>query len=105
MGGTFFADTFYWIAISEPRDAWHVRALAWQTANPSARFVTTEETLAEVLTWFAGSGPLGRKHAVTVVRTVQADPLVQVLPQTSRDFLAALALYESRPDKGYSLTD
>jgi predicted nucleic acid-binding protein len=28
-----------------------------------------------------------------------------VLPQTRADFDAALALYEARPDKGYSLTD
>jgi uncharacterized protein len=27
------------------------------------------------------------------------------LPQTSADFAAALALYEARPDKGYSVTD
>jgi predicted nucleic acid-binding protein len=30
---------------------------------------------------------------------------VGVLPQTRADFDAALALYEARPDKGYSLTD
>jgi predicted nucleic acid-binding protein len=28
-----------------------------------------------------------------------------VLPQTRADFDAALALYEARPDKAYSLTD
>jgi uncharacterized protein len=33
------------------------------------------------------------------------DPSIQVLPQTSADFAAALALYEARPDKGYGLTD
>ncbi len=105
MGGLNFADTFYWIAVSEPRDAWHARALAWQSANPAARFVTTEEVLAEVLTWYAGSGPVGRAHAVAVARTILADPATQVLPQTSTELLAALALYEARPDKGYSLTD
>jgi predicted nucleic acid-binding protein len=30
---------------------------------------------------------------------------VDVLPQTRVDFDAAFALYEARPDKGYSLTD
>ena len=33
------------------------------------------------------------------------DPAIDVLPQTRTDFDAALALYEARPDKGYSLTD
>jgi predicted nucleic acid-binding protein len=105
MAGVYFADTFYWVALAEPRDAWHFRALAWQSAHPSARFVTTEEILTEVLNWFAGSGPVGRQHAATVVRTILADPSTQVLPQTTADFAAALALYEARPDKGYSLTD
>ncbi len=46
MGGVYFADTFYWIALAEPKDTWHSRALAWQSANPNARFVTTDEVLA-----------------------------------------------------------
>jgi predicted nucleic acid-binding protein len=105
MGGVYFADTFYWIALAEPRDTWHVRVLAWQHTHPNARFVTTEEVLTEVLNWFAGSGPAGRRHAANVVQTIVADPSTQVLTQTSAAFTAALALYEARPDKGYSLTD
>ena len=30
---------------------------------------------------------------------------MRVVPQSSRSFAAGLALYEARPDKGYSLTD
>jgi predicted nucleic acid-binding protein len=40
-----------------------------------------------------------------MVRDILGDPTTQVLPQTSADFAAALALYEARPDKGYSATD
>src|SRR5947208_2963730 len=105
MGGVDFADTFYWVALAQAKDAWHARVLAWQTTHPSARFVTTEEILTEVLNWFAGSGPAGRTHAAAVVRTILTDPSTQVLAQTSAGFAAALALYEARPDKGYSLTD
>ena len=83
MGGVHFADTFYWIALAEPRDAWHVRVLACQQTHPNARFVTTEEILTEVLNWFAGSEPAGWRHAANVVRTIVADPSTQVLPQTS----------------------
>ncbi|HUE74513.1 MAG TPA: hypothetical protein VMP01_26755 [Pirellulaceae bacterium] len=43
--------------------------------------------------------------ASVAVRSVIADPSIQVLPQTSTGFHAALALYESRPDKEYSLVD
>lgn len=58
-----------------------------------------------MLTWFSGKGTVGRGTAVTAIRTFLTDPSIQVLPQTSAGFRAALALYESRPDKDYSLTD
>jgi predicted nucleic acid-binding protein len=105
MAAVYFADTFWWIAVANPNDAWHARVLAWEAAHPHARFVTTEEILSELLTWFAGTGPAGRAHASAVVRSIMGDLSTQVLPQTSADFAAALALYEARPDKGYSLTD
>ncbi|HJT33050.1 MAG TPA: hypothetical protein VJ783_13495 [Pirellulales bacterium] len=91
--------------MGNPKDTWHARAIAWQASHSNAHFVTTEEILSEVLTWFAASGPAGRALASAMVRDILSDPTTQVLPQTSADFAAALALYESRPDKGYSLTD
>ena len=100
-----FADTFWWIALGNPKDAWHARAIAWETAHPYARFVTTEEILSELLTWFAATGQAGRALASAMVRDILSDPGTQVLPQTSADFMAALAHYEARPDKEYSLTD
>jgi uncharacterized protein len=105
MAAVYFADTFWWIAVANPKDAWHARVLAWEAAHPHARFVTTEEILSELLTWFAGTGPAGRAHASAAVRSIMGDPSTHVLPQTSADFAAALALYEARPNKGYSLTD
>ena len=105
MPGVYFADAFWWIALSNPKDSWHARVNAWQAAHPNARFVTTEESLSEFLTWFAATGPAGRALASGMVRDIQNDLAAQVLPQTSADFAAALALYEARPDKDYGLTD
>jgi predicted nucleic acid-binding protein len=105
MAAVYFADTFWWIALGNPKDAWHARAIAWESAHLNARFVTTEEILSELLTWFAGTGPAGRALASMMVRGALNDPSVQVLPQTSADFMAALMLYEARSDKEYSLTD
>jgi uncharacterized protein len=105
MGARCFADTFYWIALADPADAWHARVRAWRQSHSREPLVTTEEVLSEVLTWFAGTGPAGRAHAAATVRDILADLLIDVLPQTSGDFMAALTLYEARPDKGYSLTD
>ena len=61
--------------------------------------------LTEVLHWFAGSGPYWRAKAASFIHDVRNDPDVDVLPQMRSDFDAALALYEARLDKGYSLTD
>jgi predicted nucleic acid-binding protein len=40
-----------------------------------------------------------------LIRDLRSDPQVDVQPQSRADFDAALSLYESRPDKEYSLTD
>jgi predicted nucleic acid-binding protein len=105
MGGVYFADSFYWIALAHPRDAFHAQVFAWERSNPGARLVSTEEVLTEVLNWFATRGSAGRASATQLTRDVLADASTQVLPQTSADFAAALALYEARPDKEYSLVD
>ncbi len=105
MPPTVFADTFYWLALARPRDAWHAAAGRWAAANASTRIVTTDEVLTEFLNALSGTGPAGRAYAAATVHDIRNDPLVVVLPQTRADFDAALALYEARPDKGYSLTD
>src|SRR5262245_48040530 len=105
MPATYFADSFYWIALIFPRDAFHAAVVSFSRAHSSVRLVTTDEVLSEVLTHFAGLGRYWRTKAATLVRRVRRNPKVAVLPQTRAEFDAALALYEARPDKEYSLTD
>jgi predicted nucleic acid-binding protein len=105
MPPTYFADTFYWIALIFPRDAFHAAVVSFSRTLGSARLVATDEVLSEVLSHFAGLGPYWRAKVAALVHDVRSDPNVDVLPQTRADFDAALALYEARPDKGYSLTD
>lgn len=102
---TVFADTFYWLALARPRDPWHTRVSRWANTNASMRIVTTDEVLTEFLNALAGTGPVGRAYAAATLHDIRNDPDVDVLPQSRTDFDAALALYEARPDKGYSLTD
>jgi predicted nucleic acid-binding protein len=105
MPRTLFADTFYWIALISPRDAFHAAVSSFSRTLGSVRLVTTDEVLTEVLSHFAGLGPYWRAKVAALVHDVRSDPGVDVLPQTRADFDAALALYEARPDKGYSLID
>jgi predicted nucleic acid-binding protein len=102
---TVFADALYWVAIANPRDHWRDRALAVSQSLPRLRIVTTEEVLTEALNALGGAGSYTRSRAIAAVRRILADPGIEVVPQTSESFAAGLALYEQRPDKGYSLTD
>src|SRR5437879_4871116 len=105
MPVSVFADTFYWLAVARPRDTWHAAATQWAATNATARIATTDEIFTEFLNALSGSGPAGRAYAAATVHDIRSDPNVLVLPQSRADFDAALALYEARPDKGYSLTD
>src|SRR5207244_10610997 len=105
MPRAVFADTFYWIALIFPRDAFHAVVSSFSRTLASVRLVTTDEVLAEVLSHFASFGPYWRGRVAALVHDVRGDPDVDVLPQTRADFDAALALYAARPDKGYSLAD
>ena len=65
--------------------------------------MTTEDVLTEFLAFLAEQGPQFRQVATLTLRSILLD--VEVVFQTHDAFLAALAYCESRPDKGYSLTD
>lgn len=96
-----FADTVYWVARINPRDQWH----ATYRAVHGREIVTTDEVLDEVLAHFSAFGPAMRSRVVAIIRQVLAHPDIEVVPQSRPSFLDALALYEARPDKDYSLTD
>jgi len=100
-----FADTFYWVALLNRSDAFHGRVTAFARSLGTTRVVTTDEVLTEVANWYSRWGPHWRGEATALIHDVRTDPAIDVLPQTRGDFDAALALYEARPDKGYSLTD
>ncbi len=98
-----FADTSFWVAIINPTDQLHAKAREVRRRLAGSRFITSEMVLIEALNYFASlrSRPL----AAATVRDVVEDQNIEVVPATHNSFLDGLALYEARPDKGYSLTD
>ena len=102
---TVFADTVYWIATVKPGDQWADAAKRARAALGELRIVTTDEVLTEFLTALSSSGQNLRRQAGKMVRAILSNPNVKVVPQTHAAFLAALALYEQREDKEYTLTD
>ena len=69
-----FADTFYWIALADRSDSAHGRALAITTGRASSAIVTTDEVLAEYLSFFATApAEMRRQAAVSVQGILQAE--------------------------------
>ena len=100
-----FADTFYWLAITNPSDQWREIAATAASQLGDALIATTDEVLTEFLAGMAGQGEYQRGLAVRIVRRILADDDVTILPKTRQSFLTGIDLYERRGDKGYSLTD
>jgi predicted nucleic acid-binding protein len=100
-----FADTFYWIAFTNPQDAAHDKAKEFTLAAKPGAIYTTEEVLTEYLNYFAGWGSRFRHYAASNVQNMRESQTVRIVLQTTASFEAGFALYRARPDKGYSLTD
>ncbi|MCX5728620.1 MAG: PIN domain-containing protein [Nitrospirae bacterium] len=100
-----FADTVYWIALTNSFDQYHAKAVEVSSALGNCRLFTTEAVLTEFLNALANKGPLVRSAAVEMVEAIMNNSQVTVIPQTLRTFSRSLAFYKARPDKGYSLTD
>lgn len=99
-----FADTFYWVALTDPDDSLFRRALEIETEIANATIVTTDEVLIEFLTFFSANTWM-RNRAVRTVEMLFQDPRVRIRPQRRETFERGFALYAARPDKAYSLTD
>ena len=100
-----FLDTAYVYALVNTRDQWPAAAVQWQrklTAD-RRRLVTTEFVLVEIADGLAAVR--FRVQGVQVIATLQASPLVDIVPASSQLFTAAFALYHSRRDKDWGLTD
>ena len=100
-----FADTGYWIAISNPHDTLYDRARQVSRSLPSKRIITSEMVFAEFLNDFGQRGEFLRTLAARLVQRSRDDANVVVVSQTSRQFREALTKYETRRDKAWSLTD
>jgi uncharacterized protein len=100
-----FADTFYWIALADFSDSTHERALAVTAERAASPIITTDEVLAEYLTFFSAAPTPIRREVAASVQGILANPVIRVIPQSRSSFLSGLDLYTQRPDKGYSLTD
>jgi uncharacterized protein len=102
---TVFADTSYWIAVSNPQDSLHTRVKDLSRTLRPMRLVTSEMVLAEFLNDFSQRGEFLRRAAVRLIERSRNDPNITIVRQTSLQFWEAVSMYSARTDKAWSLTD
>lgn len=99
---TVFADSFFYLALLNPRDAGHNAAKAAAKAF-SGRILTSQWVLLEVADAF--SRPADRAKFDRLVLMLETNDQVTVIAADSAAFKRGLALYRSRVDKDWPLTD
>src|SRR5947209_2366555 len=102
---TVFADTLYWVAVANQNDQWHESVIRASRELADAQILTTDEVLIETANFFSEAGATARRKVAQVIRMIFSDSAVVVVPQSREGLMEGLAFYESRLDKGYSLTD
>jgi predicted nucleic acid-binding protein len=97
-----FADTSYFVAFCGPSDTLHARAVEAGYAVLGGT-ITSEYVL--VVTGGLLSGISDRHAFVNLVRDLQSDPAVRIIPASTALFRAGFELFANRPDKSWSLVD
>ncbi len=105
MAPEIFLDTAYAIALSSANDQLHPTALqlADQLITQRTRLVSTRAVLLEIGN--ALSKRRFRSAGIVVLRSLEADANVEIVPLSSDLFSRAFDLYCERSDKEWGLTD
>ena len=100
-----FMDSQCLIAANLPRDVNHARALAQLDAIESSggTLVLTDAILIEFCNMLSRVSL--RNQAMRVVRTLRENDAVEIIHVTKEILERAIALYETRDDKEWGLTD
>ena len=97
-----FADTFYYLALGNPKDAKHGKAMAFaRTARQP--IVTTAWVITELGDALCSS--INRPAFAKLLGMIRATPSLTVIPPDQNLMDRGLALYFARPNKDWSLTD
>jgi uncharacterized protein len=97
-----FADTSYFIALLSIRDIHHEAADRY-TRDFNGLIITAQWILLELANFFGDSRK--RVETIDLINTIITDPKTECIPLTEASFRTGWLLYQSRRDKGWSLTD
>ncbi len=99
---TIFADTFYFLALWNPQDQGHAKALAF-TGGYREALLTTDWIVTELADALACLP--NRQRFLRLFRILHQLKDLAIIPASRAILEEGLGLYESRPDKEWSLTD
>jgi predicted nucleic acid-binding protein len=86
-------DTLYFVALFNPRDQWHDRAIAAGERIKSHRLISTEDVLVELLNFLSEYGERTRRGAVEQVENVLSGASIEIVPQSHESFADGFSLY------------
>jgi uncharacterized protein len=99
---TVFADTFYFLALLDSREAFHRQASQF-SSDSEVQIVTTEWILAEFGNAYAD--PRDRADFINLYRILIVHPRVKIIPAQTILFQSGIELFAERGDKEWSLVD
>ena len=100
-----FADTFYWIALLNSRDTWHLEVVKVSQEISNSPLVISDGIIDELFAYSSKRGNLLRLKVSELYKIFRKDPNIQIISYSPQIRQKAIDLYEQRPDKGYSLVD
>jgi len=95
-------DTGFLLALSQPADSLHRRAVAWSRVV-SEPLVVTEYVLCETVNSLSKRVDRPRAHAL--LEKLRDSPQCRIIPGSPALFEEGLELHRAGPDKEWSLTD
>lgn len=97
-----FADSFFYLALLNKNDSAHSRARLFAETS-RCQVVTTAFILIEVADALSRVG--NRTNFISLLKRLNEDPFVTIIPPTIQAYEAGIDLYIRRRDKDWSLTD
>jgi predicted nucleic acid-binding protein len=97
-----FADTAFYVAFHNRRDALHVRAVEL-ASRLTAPIITTEFVLLEVANFFKRHGDRGKFAEFDAA--LRSDPTTTIVPASSELYAHGRTLFAARSDKEWLLID
>ncbi len=99
---TVFADTYYFLALLNPKDNSHQASHQFNETF-EGNLLTTEWVLTEVADAMAGIQ--NRNKFLQLLDFLRSRPDVELIRSNSESFDQGVGLFRERPDKEWSLTD